>query len=357
MTAPAWFGMLWRNGFLISPSRYYLVALITATSLLNWLLATIQNLLLGKKIDRTELRADPIFVLGHWRSGTTLVHELLALDQRHAAPSTFACLAPSHFLVSQKLLSPWLRYLLPTRRSQDNVRVGLERPQEDEWALCALGLPTPYLAAAFPNHLPHDTEYVSLRGIEAESLARWKKVWRRFLQAVASQNPRKRLVIKSPLHTARLDVLLELFPEARFVHVVRNPRSVYPSTLRLWRRLAEDEGLQILKSEAIETFVLETFVQMYRSFEQSRQRIRPDRLCQVRYEDLVEDPIDGLRSIYRQLDLGEFDAVLPKVESYAAEMATFEKNQFRLSAEEARQVSRHWGEFIERFGYAADRAA
>ncbi len=357
MTAWAWLGMLRRNGFHISPSRFYLVLLISVASAFNSLLAAIQELVLGKRIRRTELRTDPIFVLGHWRSGTTLAHELLALDPRHNAPSTYACLAPSHFLISQKLLSPLLRYLLPRRRSQDNIRVGLEHAQEDEWALCVLGLPSPYLAVAFPRHLPHAPEYVSLDGLDPEELTCWKTVWSRFLQAVAFPSPKKRLVIKSPLHTARIGVLLELFPDARFVHVVRDPHAVFPSTMRLWKRLAEDEGLQTSSFEQLEDFVLDTYAELHRSFEQNRHKIRPGHICQIRYEDLVRDPVASLRSIYAQLDLGDFDTVLPMVESKAAEMFQFEKNRFDLSAEETEKVRRHWGEFIEQLGYAANRAA
>ena len=306
MTAPAWFNMLRRNGFRVSPSRYHLVLLISLASIFNGILAVIQNLLLGKKIDRTKLRSDPVFIIGHWKSGTTLLHELLALDQRHTVPSTYACLAPSHFLVSQKLLGPFLRPLLPSRRSQDDVRVGLDRPQEDEWALCILGVPSPYLAVAFPNQLPHDPEYVDLRDVATEQLSRWKNTWTRFLKAVALRSPDRRLVLKSPLHTARLDVLLELFPEARFVHVVRDPLDVYASTLHLWRRMAEDEGLQVLGSQNLESFVMGNFVALYRSFLQDRHKIRSDHICQIRYEDLVADPINCLRSVYDQLDLGEF---------------------------------------------------
>jgi omega-hydroxy-beta-dihydromenaquinone-9 sulfotransferase len=357
MTASAWFGMLRRNRFQVSPSRFYLVLLISVASAFNSLLAAIQELVLGKGIRRTELRTDPIFVLGHWRSGTTLAHELLAIDPRHNAPSTYACLAPSHFLISQKLLSPLLRYLLPKRRSQDNVRVDLEHAQEDEWALCVLGLPSPYLAVAFPSHLPHAPEYVSLDALDPEVLACWKTVWRRFLQAVAFSSPKKRLIIKSPLHTARIQVLLELFPDARFVHVVRDPYAVYPSTMRLWKRLAEDEGLQMSGFEQLDEFVLDTYAQLHRSFEQNRHKIRSERICQIRYEDLVRDPVASLRSIYAQLDLGEFDAVLPLVESKAAEMSQFEKNRFDPSAEETEKIRRHWGEFGEQLGYAANRAA
>jgi hypothetical protein len=357
MTASAWFGMLRRNGFRVSPSRAYLVLLISVASVFNSLLAFVQRLAFGKELERTELRSDPIFVLGHWRSGTTLLHELLALDTRHRAPSTYACLAPSHFLVSEKLLGPLLRYLLPKHRSQDNVRVDLKHAQEDEWALCVLGLPSPYLAAAFPNQRPHACEYFDLRGLGAAELARWKNMWVRFLRAVAFRASEQRLVLKSPLHTARIEVLLELFPNARFVHVVRDPHAVYPSTIRLWKRLAEDEGLQASRLEQLDAFVLNNYTRLQRSFERNRHRIHPRRICQIRYEDLVRDPVATLRSIYRELDLGEFEAIRPQVESHAVEMSKFEKNRFQPALEETRQVDRHWGEFIEKFGYDIDRAA
>jgi hypothetical protein len=351
MTVSAWFMMLRRNQFRISPSRYYLVALISFSSVFNSLLALFQRLILGQQIDRTDLPKDPIFILGHWRSGTTLLHELLGYDRRYTSPTTYACLAPSHFLISQKLIAPWLRFLLPTRRSQDNVRVGFEQAQEDEWALCVLGLPSPYEAAAFPNHLPHHPKYISLRGLAPESLQKWIDAWTRFLRCVVFQTPGKRLVLKSPLHTARVDTLLDLFPGARFVHIVRDPHAVYPSTLRLWRRLAEDEGLQVSDFSRLEQCVLDDYVQVYESFEQSGHKIRPDRLCQIKYEDLVTDPVRQMRSIYEHLDLNEFESVRPAIEARAKEIAGFETNQHSTPTKDVLVVQRQWSEFFARFGY------
>jgi omega-hydroxy-beta-dihydromenaquinone-9 sulfotransferase len=357
MTVSAWFRMLRRNGFCISPSRYYLVALISMASVANSILAAIQNLVLGRRIDRTELPRDPLIILGHWRSGTTLLHQLLGLDHRHTYPSTYACLAPSHFLISRLLLAPWLRLLLPGRRSQDNVRVDFDEAQEDEWALCVLGLPSLYQAAAFPNRVPHDPEYASLKDLAPQDRQSWVKAWTRFLRSVVFAGPRRRLILKSPLHTARLEVLLELFPEARFIHIVRDPRAVYSSTLRLWKRLAEDEGLQVPDPARLKQYVLDNYVQIYRSFEQSRHKIHPDRICQIRYEDLVADPVGQMQIIYEHLDLATFDSVRPALESFAVASSKFETNRLRTSSEDAQIVERHWGEFVESFGYLDHRAA
>ncbi len=95
-----WFSLLARNRFASLPVRIAMAVLIAALSLVNGLLWLIQTMPVGRKIDRTKIEHDPIFVIGHWRSGTTLLHELLVRDPRHTYPDTYACFAPNHFLVS-----------------------------------------------------------------------------------------------------------------------------------------------------------------------------------------------------------------------------------------------------------------
>ena len=90
-------------------------------------------------------------MIGHWRSGTTLLHELLVRDPRHTYPDTYACFAPNHFLVSGWWMKPCLKVLLPSQRPIDNMPAGWDHPQEDEFALCNMGVPSPYLTIIFPE--------------------------------------------------------------------------------------------------------------------------------------------------------------------------------------------------------------
>ena len=353
MSASAWYGLLWRNRFAVSPSRWAMVLIVCAISLGNSLARLVQTLVYGRRIARTEIREAPIFIVGHWRSGTTMLHELLVLDPRHAYPDTYACFCPNHFLISGRLIPWWLKYLMPARRPMDNMPMGWDCPQEDEFALCCTGIPSPYLKFAFPNHPPPYPEYLDLKGVSPRGLARWKRGFVWFLKCLTLRNP-KRIVLKSPPHTARIDVLLELFPDARFVHIVRDPCAVFPSTVKTWKRFYRDHGAQVPKFEGLQEHVFSTFERMYEAFEASRPRIDPARLCEIRYEDLIQDPVGQLRAVYEQLGLGGFDEVLPAIEQYAARTAGYQTNRHELAPETREEVDRRWGPFMRKYGYASE---
>jgi hypothetical protein len=141
MTAGPWLRLLARNRFDVAPRRMAMCGIITASSLFNSTMAALQSLLLGRKIEGVKIDEHPLFIIGHWRSGTTLLHEYLALDERHTSPDTFQCFVPSHHLLSRWILAPTIGLLMPKQRPIDNMAAGWDRPQEDEFALCNLGTP------------------------------------------------------------------------------------------------------------------------------------------------------------------------------------------------------------------------
>jgi len=349
-SASAWWRLLARNRFAIEWPYLYIAAVDSMTSLLNSTLRLVDRAIYGHAVARTEIAEPPIFIIGHWRSGTTLLHELLVLDERHTSPNNYQCFSPNHFLLTEKLFTRWFRFLMPERRPMDNMAVGWTTPQEDEFALCNLGQPSPYLTIAFPNRPQAYPEYMDLEGLPPQAVEAWKEALLTFFKQLTYKTP-KRLVLKSPLHACRIKVLMELFPGAKFINIVRNPYVLYSSTMHMWKKMYAHHGLQTPRYAGLEAFVLRTFVHIHERLEATRGLIAPRNLHELRYEDLVANPVSQMRCLYERLDLGGFDRFLPALESYLASVADYRPNRYQLSPEERARVARSWRPYFEQYGY------
>jgi hypothetical protein len=257
---------------------------------------------------------------------------------------------PHHFLLSEPLLTRLFWFFVPSRRPMDNMESGWDRPQEDEFALCMLGQPSPYLTIAFPNHPPQDQEAFEIENMSPRAVRLWKKALLKFLRLITYRRP-GRLILKSPTHTCRIKTLLEMFPEARFVHIVRDPRIVFPSTVNLWRSLYKAHGLQKANFQGLEEHVFETFLHMHKKLQEGRTLVTPDNFYEIRYEDLIRDPIAEMKKLYDHLGLGEFEAMKPRLEQYVARTGDYKTNQYDITPELRAQVEERWGEVIRQYGY------
>jgi omega-hydroxy-beta-dihydromenaquinone-9 sulfotransferase len=351
MPAHVWFPLLAKNGFRISPSRWPLAFGVSMFTSFTGVMSLTQSLFFGKSIRETKIVVPPIFVLGHWRSGTTLLHEYLSLDTRFATPTTFQCFSPWHFLLTEDLVSRFGGFLLPKHRPMDNMKAGWSLPQEDEFALMNMGAPTPYLRILFPNHAVPYADTLSSQEFLPEHLETWKKKLDWFLKAVTYKSG-KRLLLKSPPHTGRLGILKSMYPDAKFIHIVRDPRKLYPSTVKLWNSLDEVQALQSTTDQTtLQAFVLQSLKSMYQSLERDRQGIPSDQFIDVNYESLVSDPIGVVGSIYDQLDLGSFDPVRKRLTERVQSERNYQTNKLELTPEEEAMVLREWREYALRYGY------
>lgn len=345
-----WLRVLARHGFRVSPSRLPRALGITAASLGNELLGAIQWAIWGRRIRATRLEADPIVILGHWRSGTTLLHELLARDSRLTPPNTLHCAVPSHFVLSEEFASRWLGFLLPRRRPMDAMRLGFDRPQEDELALCNLGLPSPWWVVAFPNDPLPDPLYETLEGLAPANRSRWLATWTGFLQAVQFEHP-GRLLLKNPLHTGRVPTIRQVFPEADFIHIVRDPHDLVPSCLHFWQRIAETHGLQRPTGAGLEDRVFESILRMDRRIDATWSSIPERHRYRTRYEDLVADPIAVLRAIYGHFGWPGADEAEPSWRAHLMEESGYRRNDLPLDDRLARRIAADLAEVLSRFGY------
>ncbi len=345
-----WLRVLARHRFRVSPARIPRALGITAASLGNEFLAAIQGAIWGRGLKAARLEADPIVILGHWRSGTTLLHELLARDPRLVAPNTLQCAVPSHFVLSEEFARDRLGWLLPERRPMDAMRLGFDRPQEDELALCNLGMPSPWWTVAFPNDPSPDPLYEELDGLTQPQRDRWLKTWTGFLRAVQFEH-HGRLVLKNPLHTYRVPVIRSVFPEADFIHIVRDPAEMVPSCLHFWQRIAESHGLQRPTAAGLEDRVFASILRMDRRLHATWETIPPRHRHRARYEDLVADPIGVLRSIYDHFGWPAADAAEPHWRRHLAEESGYRRNELFTPGRLRRRIAADLAEVLTRYDY------
>jgi len=166
-------------------------------------------------------------------------------------------------------------------------------------------------------------------------------------------------VLKSPLHTARLKLIRELFPEARFIHIVRNPYDVFASTVRLWKIQYDVQGLQNPRYEAtgaipsVEDHVLDTFNLLYGDFTAEASKIPLRQFCETRYEDLVRNPGAELQRIYTHLGLNGAEDMRHWIEKELRNRTAFRRNRHRLAPAQRATVYQRWRWFFDAYSVPA----
>jgi omega-hydroxy-beta-dihydromenaquinone-9 sulfotransferase len=291
----------------------------------------------------------PVFILGIWRSGTTHLHNLLSQDDRFAFPNTYQVFYPHSFLCTESWNAPNVKRFLPSTRPMDDVRNGIEMPQEDEFALAASGLSFLIGAMAFPRTGRHYRRFLTLRGATQYEIDAWKSNLMRFLQKLTLKHDRP-LLLKSPGHTSRIKLLLELFPDAKFVHIHRHPHAVFQSSVHTMKKAMPFCTLQSHDHSIEQT--IQDYADVFDAFFEQRHLIPVENFCEVAFEQLEQDPIGELRRIYQTLALPDFSGAESRVRDYTQSLKAYSKNSFPdLPADLRARLAQEWRRCFEQWGY------
>ncbi len=331
-------------------SRWHRWVMLPPMAVYNSVMGLAEDLMYSRRVAETEIHPSPLFIIGHWRSGTTLLHNLISLDQQFTFPNMYHAAFPHHFLLTERIMSRLTSPLLPKSRPMDNVETGWQMPQEDEIALCALCMVSPYLMITFPEREAY-ANYFDFKTASAEDRQIWKDAFLELLRKITLRDP-KPIVLKSPSHTFRIPLMLEMFPQAKFLYIHRHPYDVFRSSMHLRNTLFEANTLGLLNKEPWEAEVLHDYKWAIDSYERDRHLIPEGNLHEIRFEALEADPLTEMERVYTSLSLGGFDeakkVLVPEVER----LKGYQKNTFRsLEPEKKRQVYEHIRAVFDRHGY------
>jgi hypothetical protein len=291
----------------------------------------------------------PIFVVGHWRSGTTHLHNLLALDPELGFLSTAQAIFPQLSLVGAGLAKGLVRWLGPNRRPMDEMAFAAELPQEDEFALANMCTASFYTATLFPRlTLPLFDRYCSFRTASADEVQTWATAYAELLDRTSMASGSRRVVSKNPANTARIDRLRRLFPGARFVHIRRNPYEVFYSTLQLQRTLVRMLSLQRYEDAEAVDVVLAVYRRLLEPV--LREPAAPD-VHELAYEDLVRDPLGTMRGIYAFVGLPWRGATERRLSAYLAQLAGYRRNHLVADRATLDLIDREWSFALDHWGY------
>lgn len=288
----------------------------------------LERLLYGRAIDAVQLSDSPLVILGHDRSGTTHLLNLLALDPQFAYTRPSQMVLPGCCLLFDRVFD-WLLARLDYRRPFDAMEVGPGSPQDDEVPLVKLTPHCEYHKYSFPrSHRRWLERKVFGFGPQAPGYAEWKRCYLGTLRKAALLMQRNRSLLKSPATMANVDLVLDLFPNARFVHIKRNPYKVLPSQIHLHRTMARKYGLEVVSDEQLVDFALYQYRGYMQAFARKRGQIPAGHWIEIRYEDFVADRLGWLRRIYAQLELGDFARVEPAVRAHLEHVKHYEPHRF-----------------------------
>ncbi|MFZ1137290.1 MAG: sulfotransferase [Candidatus Korobacteraceae bacterium] len=346
LTAGAWRQL--RRNWKLPPSLMLLWQTLGPGTVFS-ALAGLQQTLSREPLAQANFR-DAVVVLGYWRSGTTLLHELLCLDSRYTYPTTHACMNPHHFLFSEA--SALAQPGISAQRPMDEMEVRPGSPQEDEFALLSLGARSPYEALLIPAILPEALKLTDPKDLSPEDEKRWREVFLSFLAGVSVRGGGRPMILKSPTHGARASTLRELLPDARFLLIVRDPFTSFESVVRMWRKMFEMYALgPIPTDDVIREAVLADRPRFEAKLASGTADLPGNRFMKISYESLVASPVEVIEQLYERLELGEFGAVREAIATEAQRRRGYQAKRSLPSESWQRRIQNEWA------SVAADHAA
>jgi len=305
-----------------------------------------------KNMDKIRLHPSPLFLLGHWRGGTTYLHNMLSKDDQFGYFSTFDAYVPGVCVKSESLLKGIVAGSLPKTRPMDDVAMGADLPQEEEYALGGLSVYSYYHGWCFPRNMNHYDRYVWLDDVSATEINDFKEMYLYLLKKASVKNNGRRLLLKNPSNTARIKLLLELFPNAKFVHIHRNPFHQYLSMVRFMQTVIPLYCLQTPPPfEDVETHIFDMYKHMYKKYLEEKNLVPKGNFIEITYEDFVSDPLHELKRIYEKLSLPGYDTVKKRFHAYMLAQSEIHPQKYSVSEAVREKVLSHWGFAFDAFGY------
>lgn len=338
----------------ISPKYYFRVLIISLINLVNFPFRTYERLFINKRIQKKAVEHPPIFILGHWRSGTTHLHNLLCQDQQMAYTTTYQSVFPDTIFntLGRFLFQGFSKLLMPTKREGDNVTLGSELPQEEEFALANKTPMSFYFYWMLPKQMLNFYQsYIRFKDVDKKQLNHWKEDYQLLIKKAIKNTQKEIYLSKNPPNTGRIKTLLEMYPNAKFIHIHRNPVEVFLSTRNFYYKMMPHLQLQNISKHEIDELIVKVYKLIMNDYLMQKKYIPKGNLIEVAFSDIEEHPLATIKSIYDTLELPKFEVAAPNFKLYLNQTKHYKKNKHSIHKKDFDTIAKEWKFAFDNWNY------
>jgi omega-hydroxy-beta-dihydromenaquinone-9 sulfotransferase len=335
----------------VVPKYYFKILVTTIVVIIATPFHWWEEFAFRRKLANLRFEKPPLFIIGHWRSGTTLLHNILCKDPASAFLTTYQSVFPNN-LASKWLFGTFMRKNMPKKRPSDNVELNMNFPQEDEFALSNSYPNAYYNFFYFPSKYERFYEKsVHHKNLTEEEKSSWYQSYDKLLKKALLESKGNQLIVKNPVNTARIDKILKLYPDAKFLYIYRNPVTVFYSTQLFFQKLFPTLWLNPVDQDFIDKIIFDIYLRIMNDYQAQKSLIPAENLVELKFEEFEKNPLPQLERIYTGLLREDFDTVKPIFSKYFDSLTGYAKNKYTMSKACMELIEKEWGQFMKLYNY------
>lgn len=335
----------------VAPKFYFKIFLTTLVVLIATPFHLWEKIFFHKKLKDFKFEKPPLFILGHWRSGTTLLHNMLTKDPSVSYMTTYQAVFPNN-LTSKWIFRTFMKINMPAKRPSDGVALNINFPQEDEFSFSNSYWNAYYNFFYFPEKYKEFYEKsVHHKNLSKKEIELWFSSYDKLVKKALINTEGKRVIFKNPVNTARIDKILKLYPDAKFLYIYRNPFTVFYSTRRFFRQLYPTLWLHKVDNKFIDEMIFDIYLRLLDDYYMHKSLIPAENLMELRFEEFEQNPVKEMEKIYSNLLNEDFIKVKHYFSDYLKTQKSHKKNKYLVEEDEIESIRKHWGKYINLYSY------
>jgi hypothetical protein len=306
-------------------------------------LRLIELFVFDKRIKQHQLVEDPIFVLGYWRSGTTHLQNLLNKNTNHTTNTLFRFLFSDIYYLTEAWLKPPLNWLFKVFR----VPYALQRKLWDfdlsaelDCSLCTFSSTSAY---TWGQIFPQKFQKLTFPFLQMDNhlLAKqWIEDYDFLIRKLSYYQKNKRVIVKSPGDISRVHLLLNKYPNAKFVYIHRHPIDVFHSNRYLWKVIQNETSFQKITQAQMDKYIIQTYKLIISKYLENRKCLASNQLIEISFHQLQNEPLTTLKQIYTQLELGNLE--LKEIKLFLEKNKSYKTNSYITSSVLEKRLKTEW---------------